>query len=147
MDYSLDCLSHLTKMSAIPIYGKTKICSIISCSWPWPFVTLLRRSGERLRTFRSSSYLFFSTCLINSIIHKRSCKILYKTQRKSTNDNNYWEFSFMRQWDHCWSMVKLSKICKHWASDWGNSKHEHERQPCYSSRLQTHVLGAQGLCV
>ena len=24
MDYSLDCLSHLTKMSATPIYGKTK---------------------------------------------------------------------------------------------------------------------------
>ena len=32
-----------------------KICSIISCSWPWPILTLLRRSGERLRTFRSSS--------------------------------------------------------------------------------------------
>ena len=31
------------------------ICSIISCSWPWPILTLLRRSGERLRTFRSSS--------------------------------------------------------------------------------------------
>ena len=24
MDYSLDCLSHLTKMSATPIYGKTQ---------------------------------------------------------------------------------------------------------------------------
>ena len=36
------------------VYGKNKICSIKSCSWPWP--TLLRRSGERLKTFRSSSY-------------------------------------------------------------------------------------------
>ena len=24
MDYSLDCLGHLTKMAATPIYGKTK---------------------------------------------------------------------------------------------------------------------------
>ena len=39
------------------VYGKNKICSIISCSWPWPILTLLRRSGERLRTFRSSSFL------------------------------------------------------------------------------------------
>ena len=44
------------------VYGKNKICSIISCSWPWPILTLLRRSGERLRTFRSSS--FFSPQLI-----------------------------------------------------------------------------------
>ena len=29
----------------------------ISCSWPWPILTLLMRSGERLRTFRSSSCL------------------------------------------------------------------------------------------
>ena len=36
-----------------------KICSIISCSWPWPILTLLRRSGERLRTFRSSSLNIF----------------------------------------------------------------------------------------
>ena len=33
-----------------------KICSIISCSWPWPILTLSRRSGECLRTFRSSSF-------------------------------------------------------------------------------------------
>ena len=34
-----------------------KIYFIISCIWPWPILTLLKRSGERLRTFRSSSYL------------------------------------------------------------------------------------------
>ena len=38
-----------------------KICFIISCSWPWPVLELLRRSGERLRTFRSSSLnIYFS---------------------------------------------------------------------------------------
>ena len=40
------------------VYGKNKICSIISCRWPWPILTLLWRSGERLRTFRSSSFWF-----------------------------------------------------------------------------------------
>ena len=49
MDYELDCL------------GKNKICSIISCSWPWPILTLLRRSAERLRTSRPSNcYLCFT---------------------------------------------------------------------------------------
>ena len=40
------------------VYGKNKICSIKSCSWPWPILTLLRRSGERLRTFRSSCLFY-----------------------------------------------------------------------------------------
>ena len=31
-----------------------KICFIISCSWPLPILTLLRRSGGCLRTFRFS---------------------------------------------------------------------------------------------
>ena len=39
------------------VYGKNKICSIIGCSWPWPIFTLSRRSGEHLRTFRSSSFI------------------------------------------------------------------------------------------
>ena len=36
-------------------HGKTKFVPLLSCSLPWPILTLLRRSGERLRTFRSSS--------------------------------------------------------------------------------------------
>ena len=40
-----------------PHIWENKICSIISCSWPWPILTLLRRSGERLMTFRSSSFI------------------------------------------------------------------------------------------
>ena len=38
-----------------PNIWENKICFIISCSWPWPIWTLLKRSGERFRTFRSSS--------------------------------------------------------------------------------------------
>ena len=29
MEYSLDCLGHLTKMAATPIYGKTKYVLLI----------------------------------------------------------------------------------------------------------------------
>ena len=39
-----------------PHIWENKICSIKSCSSPWPILTLLRRSGERLRTFRYSSF-------------------------------------------------------------------------------------------
>ena len=46
-------------MAATLIYVKTKICFIISCSWPWPILTFLRRSGEGLRTFRSSSWFVY----------------------------------------------------------------------------------------
>ena len=46
-------LGHLKKMAAMFIYGKT---IIIRLSWPKPILTLLRRSGERFMTFRSSSF-------------------------------------------------------------------------------------------
>ena len=39
-----------------------KIYFIISCIWPWPILTLLKRSGERLRTFRSSSFEYLIIC-------------------------------------------------------------------------------------
>ena len=39
-------------------YMVRQIGSIISCSWLWPILTLLRRSGERLRTFRPSSWIY-----------------------------------------------------------------------------------------
>ena len=67
-------LGHLTKMDATAIYGKTKYLFIISCSWPWPILTLLRRSGERLRTFRSSSLLMrvksFAKCSHRRMLHR-----------------------------------------------------------------------------
>ena len=44
-------------------YMVKQIGSIISCSWLWPILTLLRRSGERLRTFRSSSLKILSGTL------------------------------------------------------------------------------------
>ena len=32
-------LGHLTKRAATPRYGKTKYVSMISLSWPWPYLT------------------------------------------------------------------------------------------------------------
>ena len=68
------------------VYGKNKICSIISCySWPWPILTLLRRSGERLRTFRSSSLTLVKLnilCTVKPVLSghsKRRPKIVFKT--------------------------------------------------------------------
>ena len=34
MDYSFDCLGHLTKMAATPIYRKTKFVSLLAVDDP-----------------------------------------------------------------------------------------------------------------
>ena len=55
IEYSLDCLGHLTKIAAAQLHGKTKYVSLKTVVDLDLFLTLLQRSGERLGTYRSSS--------------------------------------------------------------------------------------------
>ena len=47
---------------------------MISLSWPWPILTLLRRSGEHVRAFRSSSFRMLEnvSSLHHAVIYNHS---------------------------------------------------------------------------
>ena len=74
MEYSLDCFRSLDQNGCNPHVWYNKICFIISRSWLWPFLTLLKRSAECLRTFRPSSFLDWPLPFCNwlVIIHRLS---------------------------------------------------------------------------
>ena len=82
-----------------PHIWQNKICSIICCSWPWPILTLLRRSGERLRTFRSSSCI----CLDGAFMGRSTPTTAF--------DGAIWYFAYSiyTHWTYAWRSLVQKK--------------------------------------
>ena len=92
-----------------------KNCFIISCSWTCPILTLLRRSGERLRTFRSSSltiwWYFVNIFFENFYLEKKTeCKSLCcsNNQRTWKKRHRWWLRLKIRLLTPLDSFVRLS---------------------------------------